>query len=176
MLQFNSPNRRRKTISSLAFALQHAVQNNMKRIIYVIPYTSIIEQNVQVFQNILGKENVLAHYCTALLESGKQDNEIYEKHKLSIENWDAPVIVTTNVQFFESLYSNKVSKCRKLHNIANSVIIFDEVQMIPLHVMLPCKGCRDVVKVLPGKCGFMYSNPACYRKMVKTLFCKRNLP
>ncbi len=127
-----------KTISSLAFALQHAVQNNMKRIIYVIPYTSIIEQNVQVFQNILGKENVLAHYCTALLESEKQDNGIYEKYKLSIENWDAPVIVTTNVQFFESLYSNKVSKCRKLHNIANSVIIFDEVQMIPLHVMLPC--------------------------------------
>lgn len=131
-----------KTISSLAFALQHAVTNNMKRIIYVIPYTSIIEQNVQVFQNILGKENVLAHYCTALLESRKQndgtDDEIYEKHKLSIENWDAPVIVTTNVQFFESLYSNKVSKCRKLHNISNSIIIFDEVQMIPLNVMLPC--------------------------------------
>ncbi len=127
-----------KTISSLAFALKHAVQNGMERIIYVIPYTSIIEQNVEVFKKILGERNVLAHYGNSLMDSGKQDNEIYEKHKLSTENWDAPVIVTTNVQFFESLYSNKVSKCRKLHNIAGSVIIFDEVQMIPLHAMIPC--------------------------------------
>lgn len=127
-----------KTVSSLVFALQHAMHNNMERIIYVIPYTSIIEQNAKVFQNILGEDNVLAHYCTALLNSDSQSNEIYEKHKFSIENWDAPVIVTTNVQFFESLYSNKVSKCRKLHNIANSVIIFDEVQMLPLHSLLPC--------------------------------------
>lgn len=127
-----------KTISSLAFALQHAVYNEMERVIYVIPYTSIIEQNASVFQTILGRENVLAHYCNALTDPDRQDSEIYEKHKLSTENWDAPVIVTTNVQFFESLYSNKVSKCRKLHNIANSVIIFDEVQMIPLHAMMPC--------------------------------------
>lgn len=127
-----------KTISSLAFALQHAVQNKMERIIYVIPYTSIIEQNVEVFRKILGERNVLAHYGNSLADSEEQGNEIYERHKLSIENWDAPVIVTTNVQLFESLYSNKVSKCRKLHNIAGSVIIFDEVQMIPLHSMMPC--------------------------------------
>lgn len=127
-----------KTVSSLAFALKHAVQNNMERIIYVIPYTSIIEQNVEVFRKILGERNVLAHYGNSLTDSEKQDNAIYERHKLSIENWDAPVIVTTNVQFFESLYSNKVSKCRKLHNIAGSVVIFDEVQMIPLHAMMPC--------------------------------------
>lgn len=162
-----------KTISSLAFALQHAVQNNMKRIIYVIPYTSIIEQNVQVFQNILGKENVLAHYCTALLESGKQDNEIYEKHKLSIENWDAPVIVTTNVQFFESLYSNKVSKCRKLHNIANSVIIFDEVQMIPLHVMLPCvKAVEMLLKSYQASVVLCTATQPAIEKCLKPYFVK----
>ncbi|MCI9079385.1 MAG: CRISPR-associated helicase Cas3' [Lachnospiraceae bacterium] len=170
-----------KTISSLAFALQHAVQNNMKRIIYVIPYTSIIEQNVQVFQNILGKENVLAHYCTALLESGKQDDgiddevygKIYEKHKLSIENWDAPVIVTTNVQFFESLYSNKVSKCRKLHNIANSVIIFDEVQMIPLHVMLPCvKAVQMLLKSYQASVVLCTATQPAIEKWLKPYFVK----
>lgn len=127
-----------KTVSSLAFALTHARKNKMKRIIYVIPYTSIIEQNVAVFRKILGEQNVLAHYSNSLLDSADGEKDSYEKHKLSIENWDAPVIVTTNVQFFESLYSNKVSKCRKLHNIANSVIIFDEAQMIPLNYLKPC--------------------------------------
>jgi CRISPR-associated endonuclease/helicase Cas3 len=127
-----------KTVSSLAFALEHAKKNGMKRIIYVIPYTNIIEQTVGVFQDILGEQNVLAHYANSLLCSDNEQKDYYEKHKLSIENWDAPVIVTTNVQFFESLYSNKVSKCRKLHNIANSVIIFDEVQMIPLNYLKPC--------------------------------------
>lgn len=127
-----------KTVSSLAFALTHAKKNGMQRIIYVIPYTSIIEQTVSVFSDILGEENVLTHYSNSLMDSVDGEKDYYEKHKLSIENWDAPVIVTTSVQFFESLYSNKVSKCRKLHNIANSVIIFDEVQMIPLGCMKPC--------------------------------------
>lgn len=127
-----------KTVSSLAFALTHAKINHMDRIIYVIPYTSIIEQTVDIFRKILGEENVLAHYSNSLLDSVEGDSDCYDKHKLSVENWDAPVIVTTNVQFFESLYSNKVSKCRKLHNIANSVIIFDEVQMIPLGCIKPC--------------------------------------
>ena len=127
-----------KTVSSLAFALTHAKMNQMDRVIYVIPYTSIIEQTVDVFRNILGDQNVLAHYSNSLLDDDSGDGDYYDKHKLSIENWDAPVIVTTSVQFFESLYSNKVSKCRKLHNIANSVIIFDEVQMIPLGCIKPC--------------------------------------
>lgn len=127
-----------KTVSSLAFAMKHAKENRMERIIYVIPYTSIIEQNVEVFRKIVRNKNVLAHYGNAFIDEGKNHKEFYEKHKLSTENWDAPIIVTTNVQFFESLYSNKTSKCRKLHNIANSVIIFDEVQMIPLNYLVPC--------------------------------------
>lgn len=127
-----------KTISSLAFAMKHAKENGMERIIYVIPYTSIIEQNAEVFRKIVGDKNVLAHYGNAFIDLEKNHKEFYEKHKLSTENWDSPIIVTTNVQFFESLYSNKTSKCRKLHNIANSVIIFDEVQMIPLNYLVPC--------------------------------------
>lgn len=123
-----------KTISSMAFALKHAVQNDMQRVIYVIPYTSIIEQNAKVFRDIFGEENVVEHH-SSVTEDGESDSVL--KRRLATENWDAPIIVTTAVQFFESLYSNKPSKCRKLHNIANSVIVFDEAQMIPASRLRP---------------------------------------
>ena len=123
-----------KTIASLAFALRHAVHNNMDRIIYVIPYTSIIEQNAQIFRSILGDDNVLENHCNIDYD----DSEEWNPMKLAAENWDKPVVVTTNVQFFESLFGNKSSKCRKLHNIANSVVIFDEVQMLPTDYLKPC--------------------------------------
>ena len=108
-----------KTIASLAFALRHAVKHQMDRIIYVIPYTSIIEQNAQVFREILGAENVLENHCNVEYK----DSEEFYPMQLASENWDKPVVVTTNVQFFESLFGNKSSKCRKIHNIANSVVI-----------------------------------------------------
>lgn len=129
-----------KTVSSLAFAMTHAEQNSMKRIIYVIPYTSIIEQNAKVFREILGDENVIEHHSgiQADEEQDMEKNEVLRKKLFATENWDAPVIVTTAVQFFDSLFSNKPSKCRKLHNIADSVIIFDEAQMIPLEYLKPC--------------------------------------
>ena len=123
-----------KTVSSLAFALKHAVQHGMKRIIYVIPYTSIIEQNAKVFRDILGEQNVLESHCNVDYEA----TEELRPMQLAAENWDKPVIVTTNVSFFESLFSNKSSQCRKLHNIANSVIIFDEAQMLPNDYLKPC--------------------------------------
>lgn len=134
-----------KTISSLAFALKHAKEKGLDRIIYVIPYSSIIEQNAEVFRKILGDKNVVEHHANSLGEK-KEEDEFFERHKLSIENWDAPVIVTTNVQFFDSLFANRVSKCRKLHNIANSVIIFDEAQMLPLNYLKPCvKAIQELV-------------------------------
>lgn len=123
-----------KTIASLAFALKHAVENDMDRVIYVIPYTSIIEQNAQVFRDILGEQNVLENHCNVDYD-GRED---FVPMQLASENWDKPIVVTTNVQFFESLFSNKSSRCRKLHNIANSVIIFDEVQMLPTDYLKPC--------------------------------------
>lgn len=123
-----------KTIASLAFALRHVVANRMDRVIYVIPYTSIIEQNAKVFREILGDENVLENHCNVDYESTDELREM----QLATENWDKPVVVTTNVQFFESLFANKSSKCRKLHNIANSVIIFDEAQMLPNEYLKPC--------------------------------------
>jgi CRISPR-associated endonuclease/helicase Cas3 len=127
-----------KTLSSMAFALDHAVTHNLSRVIYAIPFTSIIEQNAKVFQDILGRDEVLEHHCN-YKESDASENADYNiRRGLATENWDAPVVVTTNVQFFESLFHNKPSRCRKLHNIANSVIILDEAQAIPTEYMEPC--------------------------------------
>ena len=134
LFQLTVPTGGGKTVASLAFALQHAVENHMDRVIYVIPYTSIIEQNAQVFREILGSENVLENHSNVDYESSEE----FKPMQLAAENWDKPVVVTTNVQFFESLYANKSSKCRKLHNIVNSVIIFDEAQMLPPNYLKPC--------------------------------------
>ncbi|MDR1741107.1 MAG: CRISPR-associated helicase Cas3' [Synergistaceae bacterium] len=122
-----------KTLSGMSFALNHAVENNMRRVICVIPYTSIIEQNADVYRAAIGDENVLEHHCNYDPDEerslvGDAALTMFEK---AAENWDFPVIVTTTVQFFESLFSNRPSKCRKLHNIARSVIILDEAQSLP---------------------------------------------
>lgn len=134
-----------KTLSSLAFALQHALKHDMERIIYVIPYTSIIEQNAAVFKEIFGEEVVLEHHSNFTYpenDAGEEEQEYsataLEKLKLASENWDLPLVATTNVQFFESLFAANSSRCRKLHNIANSVIIIDEAQMIPTGYLHPC--------------------------------------
>ena len=128
-----------KTLSSLAFALAHAVKNGLDRVIYVIPYTSIIEQNAAVFKGVLGEGNVIEHHSGIEFDpDGDIEKPEVMRQMLATENWDAPVIVTTAVQFFESLFSNKPSRCRKLHNIANSVIIFDEAQMLPTSYLKPC--------------------------------------
>lgn len=129
-----------KTLSSLAFALRHAAVRGMDRVICAIPYTSIIEQNAAVFRKILGNENVLEHQSNFTFPDCKEERETKEQEKLKLasENWDAPLVVTTNVQFFESLFGNRSSRCRKLHNIANSVVIFDEAQMIPREYLHPC--------------------------------------
>lgn len=141
-----------KTLSSMAFALRHALhhakETGLRRIIYVIPYTNIIEQTADVFREIFGEEAVLEHHGSAGYDGaeGGQQADILSKRHAS-ENWDIPIVVTTSVQFFESLFSNRPSKCRKLHNIANSVVILDEAQMLPLPYLLPCvRAITELVK------------------------------
>ena len=124
-----------KTITSIAFAIKHALHHGMDRVIYVIPYNSIIEQNAAEFKKILGEQNVLEHHSGIYYD--ESDESVLGK-RLATENWDMPVVVTTTVQFFESLFANRTSKCRKLHSIANSVIIFDEAQLLPINYLKPC--------------------------------------
>ena len=129
-----------KTLASMAFALEHLKKNGLQRIFYIIPYTSIIEQNAAIFREIFGSRNVLEHHSN--FDPKPRDFENFpsgeESLSLSTENWDMPVVVTTNVQFFESLFSNKRSRCRKLHSLAKSVIILDEAQMLPTEYLKPC--------------------------------------
>lgn len=128
-----------KTLSSMAFAMEHAIEYGLERIIYVIPYTSIIEQTAREFKTIFGRENVIEHHSnfSAQADNDEYQNEAELRRLLATENWDAPVIVTTNVQFFESLFHNKTSKVRKIHNIAKSVVILDEAQMLPVPLLRP---------------------------------------
>lgn len=122
-----------KTLAGMRFALRHAAIHGQRRVIVVIPFTSIIEQNVDVYAGILGHENVLEHHSNLDPKRARETKgeATTQKHELAAENWDMPVVVTTTVQFFESLFSNETSRCRKVHNIANSVVILDEVQALP---------------------------------------------
>ena len=126
-----------KTLSSLAFALRHARIHKLRRVVYVIPFTSIIEQNAAIFREALhslGTGVVVEHHSN--LDPDSVHSTITSR--LAAENWDAPLVVTTNVQFFESLHANKTSRCRKLHRLARSVVILDEAQSMPLGLLNPC--------------------------------------
>ena len=136
-----------KTLTSLAFALDHGVRHGLDRVIYVIPYTNIIEQTADVFRHALaatpdGADFVIEHH-SAFEDDRIRERSGRQKLGLAMENWDAPIVVTTAVQFFESLFANRTSRCRKLHNIAGSVVVLDETQTLPLGFLRPCVAAID---------------------------------
>ena len=147
-----------KTICSINWALHHARQHaNIKRIIIVLPFISIIDQTADVLKGIFNDDNhdyVLEHHSNVVYVADETDDELNSK-QLATENWEYPIIITTAVQFFESLFSNKRSACRKLHNIQDSIVIFDEIQTLPIHVTEPTLTMLDNLQKL-CRCSLLF--------------------
>lgn len=155
-----------KTLSGMAFALEHAVKHDKKCIIYAIPYTSIIEQTAHIYRSILG-DCVIEHHSN--LDPSKED----VLSRLAAENWDAPVIVTTNVQLFESLFASRTSRCRKLHNLANSIIVLDEAQLLPPEFLNPI---LQVMKSLVEHYGVTFVLSTATQPALQSLYDTFNKP
>jgi len=164
LLSLSAPTGGGKTLAAMAFALKRAAihTDRYRRIIVVIPYLSIIEQNAQVYVDVFGEDAVLEHHSGSFEPLVRRDRDhfalateggqeyVNPSRRNATENWDAPMVVTTSVRFFESLFSNRPGDLRRVHNIARSIIILDEVQVLPRHLLAPL---LDMIKELSDQWG-----------------------
>ncbi|MEW6067129.1 MAG: CRISPR-associated endonuclease Cas3'' [Nitrospirota bacterium] len=156
-----------KTLSSMAFALSQAHRHNLHRVIVVIPYLSIIEQNAKEYRKIFGKENVLEHHSSVDISRPDEDPAQAQDIEKAMENWDVPIVITTSVQFIETLFSASPAQTRKLHNIARSVVIFDEVQTLPTHLLEPLLDfLRELKKPLRRKFCLLLATQPAFKKTI----------
>ncbi len=169
----NMPTGSGKTLCSVKFALERVIRTGKKRIIYIIPYNSIVDQTMQVFQELFGNDaEILRHQSTFSYEDEKNDNAVEDYAKVArsaTENWNVTsIIVTTAVQFFESVYANKRGKLRKLHNMADSVLIFDEAHLMPQHYLQPClQAVVHITKYLGSEAVFLTATMPDFRKLIQ---------
>lgn len=167
----NMPTGSGKTLCSLKIALDKVIgsHGSKKRIIYVIPYTSIIEQTAGQFNEIAGNElDILEHHSNYCFDNDKIEPDTLKKLKMASENWDAPLIITTSIQFFESVYKYKSSRLRKLHNMADSVIIFDEIHLLPVKMLQPClKAIGYITKYMNSEAIFLSATMPDFSQLMK---------
>lgn len=166
----NMPTGSGKTLCSVKFALERAVRSEKRRIIYIIPYNSIIDQTSEVFETLFGDDaEILRHQSTFSYEDKEEYDEDYRTAaKRAVENWDAPFIITTVVQFFESIYSNKRGKLRKMHNMADSMLVFDEVHMMPIEYLQPClRAVAFITRYLNSEAVFLTATMPDFAKLMK---------
>lgn len=167
----NMPTGSGKTLCSVKYALERAVRTGKKRIIYVIPYNSIIDQTVRVFEDLFGQDaEILRHQSTFSYEDENDYTEDYRKAaRHASENWDVEsIIITTAVQFFESVYSNKRGKLRKLHNVADSILIFDEAHMMPQNYLQPClRAVAYITRYLNSEAVFLTATMPDFSKLLR---------
>lgn len=167
-----------KTLCSMKIALEQAIKTGKKRIIYVIPFTSIIEQTANTFEAIFGETlPILQHHSNYFFENETSENDLTsEKLKRTCENWDAPLIITTSVQFFQSLYHYKGSHLRKLHNMADAVIIFDEIHLIPIEYLQPCfRAMGYITKFLNSNAIFLSATMPDYKSLFSNYLPKNTV-
>ncbi len=159
-----------KTLCSMQFALMRAKKTGKQRIIYIIPYNSIIDQTAEIFTNLFGKDaKILRHQSTFSPEESETYNEAeIRRIQLATENWDAQIIITTAVQFFQSLYASKRSQLRKMHHMADSILIFDEVHLLPISFLQPClEGISFLCHYLGSEAVFLTATMPNFPKLLK---------
>lgn len=172
----NMPTGSGKTLCSMKFALMRALLTGKKRIIYVIPYNSIIDQTVSVFEDIFGDSaNILRHQSSFCIEDSDESEDYKTLIKNVTENWNAQIIVTTSVQFFESLYDNKRGKLRKMHNMADSIIVFDEAHLMPAEYLQPClRAVSYLTRLLNSEAVFLTATMPDFEDLIKKYALKNS--